>query len=194
MKTRPAALPRTAAEAADPDLMRALAGGDLGALGLLYDRYHESVRSFLRWAAPNRDDVEDLTHETFLALPQAARLYDGRPRAGSFLIGVAARITRRRRRFLSRWAEFVRELSEDCLDVVSTPEDKVQCAEELSAIDEALGRLSEKKRLVYLMIEREGMSSEEVAEALDIPLGTVWTRLHHTRAALDRAALRRAKR
>jgi RNA polymerase sigma-70 factor (ECF subfamily) len=173
--------------------MRALAAGDLGALGLLYDRHHHKVRSFLRWAALDSADVEDLVHETFLALPQAAPRYDGRPRASSFLIGVAALLMRRRRRLLARWAEFVREFSEDYLDAVSTPEEKVQCAEELAAIDEVLGRISEKKRLVYLMVEREGMSGEEVAAALDIPLGTVWTRLHHARAALDRAALRRAK-
>ncbi len=53
--------------------------------------------------------------------------------------------------------------------------------------DDALGRLSEEKRLVFLLIEREGLSGEEVAQALDIPVNTVWTRIHHARNDLRKA-------
>ena len=178
----------------DPELMDSLAAGDLGALGVLYDRYHETVRQFLRRAAPAPAEVEDLVQETFLALPQAAASYDGRPRACPFLIGIAAHLVRRRRRFHARWTELLREVEELCADVVSTPEDKLQCVEELAGIDAALARLSEGKRLVYLMVERESMTGEEVAAALGIPVGTVWTRLHHARAALSRSLARRGKR
>jgi RNA polymerase sigma-70 factor (ECF subfamily) len=181
-------------EAADPDLMRALAAGDLGALGALYDRHQDAVRQFLRRAAADPAEVDDLLHETFLTVPRAAARYDGRPQAASFLIGIAATLVRRRRRFLSRWAEILHEVATGWPGAVSTPEEVARHTEDLGALDEALARMSERKRLVYLMIEREEMSGEEVAQALGIPLGTVWTRLHHARTALERALLRRSKR
>jgi RNA polymerase sigma-70 factor (ECF subfamily) len=181
-------------EADDAELMRGLVAGDLGALGVLYDRYHEVVRQFLRRALPDPADVEDLLQETFLALPHAAVSYDGRPRASPFLIGIAAHLVRRRRRFLARWTELLREVEELCADVVSTPEEKLQSVQELAGIDAALARLSEGKRLVYLMVERESMTGEEVAAALGIPVGTVWTRLHHARTALSRSLAKRGKR
>jgi RNA polymerase sigma-70 factor (ECF subfamily) len=197
MKPSLLALPEAGARRRDVDdteLMREISKGDLEALGVLYDRYHEVVRQFLRRAAPAPVEVEDLLQETFLAVVQAAAAYDGRLRASPFLIGIAAHMVRRRRRFLSRWTELLQEVEDLCADVVSTPEDKVQHAEELAAIDAALARCSEGKRLVYLMIEREGMSGDEVAAALRIPVGTVWTRLHHARAALQRSLVKRGKR
>lgn len=53
--------------------------------------------------------------------------------------------------------------------------------------DAALARLPEEKRLVVLLIEGEGLSGDEVARILDIPAGTVWTRLHYAREELRRA-------
>ena len=71
--------------------------------------------------------------------------------------------------------------------VIRTPEDAAEAAETAEQLERALGRLTEEKRLVLLLFEREGLSGEEVARALDIPLGTVWTRLHHARADMRRA-------
>jgi RNA polymerase sigma-70 factor (ECF subfamily) len=174
--------------------MSALAAGDLGALGVLYDRHRARVRQFLRRAMPGSSEVDDLVHETFLALPHAAPSYDGRRRARPFVIGVAAQLVRRRRRGLARWTEFLQELQDVCLDVVTPPDQDYERAEDFAAIDRALARMSEEKRLVYLMVEREELSGDEVATALGIPIGTVWTRLHHARAALQRSLIRRGRR
>jgi len=194
-----ASLPRAGAsgrapEPPDPELMAAVAVGDLSALGVLYDRYHVTLRDFLLRAAPDPADADDLVQETFLTLLQAAPSYDGRPRAGGFIVGVAAQLLRRRRRFLGRWTEILWEVQELCVAAVATPEENAQATEDLAAVDRALYRMSEAKRLTYLMVEREGLSGEEVAAALGVPLGTVWTRLHHARAALQRALQKRGPR
>ena len=68
-----------------------------------------------------------------------------------------------------------------------TPEDAASTTEEMRRFDDALGRLTEEKRLVFLLVEREGLSGEDVARALDIPVNTVWTRLHHARNGLRKA-------
>jgi RNA polymerase sigma factor (sigma-70 family) len=68
-----------------------------------------------------------------------------------------------------------------------TPESSAAGTEEMRRFEAALGSLSDDKRLVFLLVEREGLSGEEVAASLEIPVNTVWTRLHHARAELRRA-------
>jgi RNA polymerase sigma-70 factor (ECF subfamily) len=51
----------------------------------------------------------------------------------------------------------------------------------------ALTRISEAKRITLLMAEVEGLSCAEIAAALGVPIGTVWTRLHAARRELRRA-------
>jgi len=58
--------------------MTRLAGGESGALGELYDRYHEPVRRFIARATSDAEDVDDLVHATFLAAATSAARYDGR--------------------------------------------------------------------------------------------------------------------
>jgi RNA polymerase sigma-70 factor (ECF subfamily) len=56
-----------------------------------------------------------------------------------------------------------------------------------SDVERALLRISENKRVTFLMAEVEDMSCAEIAAALGIPVGTVWTRLHAARRELRRA-------
>src|SRR5262249_25457448 len=67
------------------------------------------------------------------------------------------------------------------------PEDAAHGARELARFERALAELSEAKRVVFLLVEREGMSGEDVARALDVPVNTVWSRLHHARGELRSA-------
>jgi RNA polymerase sigma-70 factor (ECF subfamily) len=55
----------------------------------------------------------------------------------------------------------------------------------------ALAGLKESKRIVLLLAEVEGLSAEEIATALDVPVGTVWARLHHARREVRKHASRR---
>ena len=63
---------REAAAESDAALFEAIARGDLGPLGALFDRHHEGVRQFLLRAAPNAADVDDIVQETFLTAARAA--------------------------------------------------------------------------------------------------------------------------
>jgi RNA polymerase sigma factor (sigma-70 family) len=177
------------AEDTDADLVRRVSEGDLSPLGTLYDRHHQGVRQFIVRATAGGADAEDIAHETFLTLGKIAGRYDGRASARPFLLGIAAQLVRRRRRGLLRWAQALASLASTQPEQrPRTPEDDASAGEDRSRFDEALARLSEEKRLVFLLVEREGLSGEEVARALEIPVNTVWTRLHHARLDL-RAAL-----
>jgi RNA polymerase sigma-70 factor (ECF subfamily) len=188
MKTASSLVRVSRQERSDAELMRALASGELGPLGDLYDRYHADVRQFVRRACSRPEDVDDIVHDAFLTACRAAVSYDGRPCARPFLVGVAAQVVRQRRRRWARWRDVLEEFFSSRDDEPArTPEDQAENAEVAAQLERALARLTDEKRLVLLLFEREGLSGEEVAKALDIPLGTVWTRLYHARADMRRA-------
>jgi RNA polymerase sigma-70 factor (ECF subfamily) len=179
------ALPARARRAGDVDLMAALAAGDLTALGELYDRHAEHVRRFVFRATGEAAAADDVTQDAFLTLTRAAARYDGSHPARSFVLGIAAKLVLRRRRSL---AQRLRNLS--LFGVGSdraferTPEDDVGSQEQLVRFRRALERLPEPKRLVVLLADVEGLTGEQIASALEIPIGTVWTRLHYGRRQL----------
>jgi RNA polymerase sigma-70 factor (ECF subfamily) len=175
-------------EDTDAELVRRVSEGDLSPLGTLYDRHHQGVRQFIVRATAGGADAEDIAHETFLTLGKIAGRYDGRASARPFLLGIAAQLVRRRRRGLMRWAQALTSFATTQPEQrTRTPEDEASASEDRGRFDGALAKLSEEKRLVFLLVEREGLSGEEVARALEIPVNTVWTRLHHARNDLRKA-------
>jgi RNA polymerase sigma-70 factor, ECF subfamily len=181
--------PRVAIEG-DAELLRAIAEGDLGSLGVLFDRHHESVRQFLLRVAPASGDIDDLVQETFLTVTRAAGSYDGRACARAFLIGIAAQLLRRRHRSVGRYRGLLQRFGLVAPTPPRTPEQSTMIAEHCSCLHEAIDRLSEELRLALVLVEWGGMTGPEVAESLGIPVGTVWRRLHDARSEL-RSALAR---
>jgi RNA polymerase sigma-70 factor (ECF subfamily) len=163
--------------------MRQLAGGDLGALGELYDRYREPVRRFVARATSNAEDVDDLVHATFLAAAKIASRYDGRPSCRPWLVGIAVQLLRRRRRSLGTLFAVLSSLR----GVRTTTNDPRPALQARADVEHALARLSEAKRITLLLAEVEGLTCAEIAEALGVPVGTVWTRLHAARRELRQA-------
>ena len=182
---------RGATDESDAELFAVMSAGNLTALGVLYDRHHQSVRRFVVRAAAGSQDTEDLVHDVFLTASRVARTYDDRAGSRPFLLGIAANLVRSRRQKQARW-RFAFALLEGAVTGIlrRTPEDGASESEQLRLLDVALARLSGDKRMVLVMIELEELSGEEVATALGIPVATVWTRLHYARAEL-RAHLKR---
>ncbi|MFO0756863.1 MAG: sigma-70 family RNA polymerase sigma factor [Byssovorax sp.] len=180
-------------EQSDAALFAAIAAGDLGPLGMLFDRHHESVRQFLLRASPNQADVDDLVQETFLTAARAAASFDGRESARPFLLGVAVQMLRRKRRSFGRLRNMLESFGKAPSTAPRTPEESTTQAQEDARLHAAIARLSEDKRLVLVMVEWNGMSGVEAARALGIPVGTVWRRLHEARADLRRSLERGAR-
>jgi len=174
---------RDALQSTDAELMRQLEAGQVGALGELYDRYRAPLRSFIARATGDAHDVDDLVHATFLAAAKSAQRYDGRASCRPWLIGIAAQLLRRRRRAVGRFATVLAAL-QGTLQPASDPRPALQAR---SDVERALAALSEPKRITLLMAEVEGLSCDEIARALEIPVGTVWTRLHAARRELRQA-------
>jgi RNA polymerase sigma factor (sigma-70 family) len=174
------------AELTDAAALEALSQGHISALGVLYDRYQASVFSFVRRATNDASDVEDVVHVTFMTAARAASNFDGRQSCRPWLVGIAARLLHRRKRGMSRWARALRELTVREGERHTDPHRELSARDEVNRLSAALEKLTEPKRIVLLLAETEGLSSEEIASALQIPVGTVWTRLHHARRDLRR--------
>jgi RNA polymerase sigma-70 factor, ECF subfamily len=174
---------RDAPRSSDPELMQQLATGQLGALGELYDRYQAPLRGFIARATRDAHDVDDLVHATFLAAAKSADRYDGRSSCRPWLIGIAAQLLRRRRQTFSRLLAVLAALQR----TQHTTSDPRAALQARTDVERALQRLSEPKRLTLLMAEVEGLSCAEISEALAVPIGTVWTRLHAARRELRQA-------
>jgi RNA polymerase sigma-70 factor (ECF subfamily) len=176
---KPPALHVVPSETASLDTLalRRLANGDVSALGELYDRHSDGLWTFA-YRAAGAEDAEDLVQATFLTLVRVAATYDGRAQnARSWLHGIMARLLQQRRRSLARFARALFRMR-----AARPPADELD--ERRSDIVRGLERLSLPKRTVLILADVEGYQCEEIAEMLHIPVGTVWTRLHHARKEL----------
>jgi RNA polymerase sigma-70 factor (ECF subfamily) len=169
----------------DAALIERIADGDMEALGTLYDRHHDAVLRFAFRAGP-RHEAEDVTQATFLAAAKIARTFDGRISARPWLLGIAANVMHTRRRSASRFARMLHSLASWCGRAMD-PQERLAARSELSAVDRALAKMTEAKRVVLIMAEVEDLPASDISQALGIPVGTVWTRLHAARRELREA-------
>jgi RNA polymerase sigma-70 factor (ECF subfamily) len=180
-------------ERGDDVLLAAIVDGDLGALGELYDRYARTVWRAIAHAQGNAEDAEDIVHTVFMKLPEIAKSYDGRSNARPWLVGIALRIASRHRRGIGR---FLRNIAAFATTSPTSreldPEREASAKEEIKAVDRAIAKLPPHQRIVFTLIELEGLTSEEVGRSLSIPAATVRTRLHHARRDLY-AAMKASK-
>ncbi len=178
---------RDLSEVPDPDLLARIAQGELGALGVLYDRYERDVRRVVARLASSSADIDDVVQNTFLEVLRAAAGYDGRPNARPWLIGLGVTQIRRDRRSVSRLAARLAAWAREPASPPTSPEESAVTSARAARLRRAFEALSTKKREVVVLVTLEGLSGEEVARVLDVPVATVWTRLHHARKELSHA-------
>ena len=147
----------------------------------LYDELAQPLRRALSRLTWPGADVDDLLQEVFIvALKRPDQLLTAHsPRA--WLYGVATRVAaaaRTRHRFRSFLGL---DDADHVADERQGPFDAAASAETKARVHRALDTLSGKRREALILFELEGLTGPEIAEALGIPLKTVWTRLHHAR-------------
>ena len=128
-------------------------------------------------------DTEDLAQEIFLVVRRRLEEFDGGNLAG-WLYRIA-QLTVRDYRRRAWFKHLVRGRSEVDLTAIphaaAGPERSYEVAENRKLFQDVIARMSEKRRTTLVLFEIEGYSGEEIARIQDIPLATVWTRLHHAR-------------
>jgi len=156
--------------------------GKTMALAMLVERYHAPLLGYLyRLVHEDRPLAEDLVQETFLHVLQQKGYQVDRP-FKPWLYAIAT--NRARDHFKSAAVRRVVRQSNDAGDdapqrgdEASSPETMMLALEQGDEIKTMLGRLSEEYRVTLLLRFYQGMSVQEIADALRVPLGTVKSRL-----------------
>ncbi len=133
-------------------------------------------------------DLDDLAQETFVVVRRQLPKFDGRNLAG-WLYRITQRTVRDyRERAWFRRARGERHDDRRALrDSVAPEPDPSEVLERLEAIrflTQLLAKISESHRTAFTLFEIEGYTGEEIAQLEEVPLNTVWTRLHHARKEL----------
>ena len=178
--------------ASDPELVQGCLAGDERAYRDLIERYERQVFSVALRMVRVREDAEDLTQETFVRMFKALDRYDPTRPFPAWLLTIAARLSidHLRRRRVKTVSLFRSEPGTDEERVVEIedpgfgPEELAVRGEEERGAEALIGALPEHYRIVVVLRHQQGLSYEEIAEALRLPLGTVKARIHRARALL----------
>ena len=164
----------------DRALVEALRSGDPKAPGLLFDRFHGVVFGLCFRMMRHRQDAEDVVQETFLRALGGIGGFDPDRPLRPWLLGIAAN---RCRTALGRRSRrpVLAESADESVDHRPGVVDPDDLAGEL---DRALRRLRPDYRMVFALFHEQGLPYEEIALALDRPVGTVKTWLHRARSEL----------
>ena len=146
----------------------------------LVDQHFEFVwRSVRRLGVPPAD-ADDAAQEVFLV---AAKNLDNFPadRERAFLFGTALRVASTRRRSARRRPEELDATSDERAGPALDPEELAELARARPLLQELLDGMNEELRGVFILAEIEELSVREIAELLDVPQGTVSSRLRSAR-------------
>jgi RNA polymerase sigma-70 factor (ECF subfamily) len=175
------------ASADDHIYVQRIASGDRAALGGLYDRYASAMMAIGMRCIGDRQEVEDVLHDVFMEVWRNAHSYDeerGSVRTWLFLLmrsrtlDAARKVRRTRTDSLGEAA-----LDDDDLITSESPYDSA----ERSAIRNKVQSLPKRLRQVLLLTYFTGLTCREVAERIEIPVGTVKSRLRTAREAMKQA-------
>lgn len=174
------------------ELARLSALGGRDAFRELVDVYKDRMAQFVRWYAGLDEDAEDAVSEIFLEAYRSIGKYRGEATFGTWLYSLARNVCRHRLRRQRRRQDHEtplfagREGESDVPDGRLDHEDLLQTEESRRLVREAVDALPSASRSVLHLREWEELSYEEIAGVLEIPVGTVRSRLHNATTSLMR--------
>jgi RNA polymerase sigma factor (sigma-70 family) len=177
-------------EATDCDLL-ALAGSEPGAFGELFKRYSRPVYAYCARRTGNLDLAEDLTSVVFLeAFRLRRKLQLSSASALPWLIGVANNVIRNSNRSLRRYRSALNRIPAPAngLSSEESTMERLGAQEALARALQSMSALSQGERDVVLLVLWSEFTYADAATALDIPIGTVRSRLASARSKFKSAA------
>lgn len=158
-----------------------MAHGDLSADELFRLHYDFVARFALRIGVASAD-VDDVVQEVFMLVHRQGGYIAGAASPKSWLtrtlLGVASTYRRSRRRRPETLASDPGGAIEAAGD---DPEARMQNAQGLARVQVSLDTMDPDHRVVFVLYELEGESCEDIARTLELPVGTIYSRLHHAR-------------
>jgi RNA polymerase sigma-70 factor (ECF subfamily) len=187
--------PASGVDASDLELVRRAQRGERGAFDLLVLRYQHKVIKLVARLLRDPTEAEDVSQEAFVKAYRALGSFRGDSAFYTWLYRIAVNTARnamasRQRRPLDYEAELSegeQSTVESRLRHTDTPEATVLSEEIRETVNRAVAALPEDLRTAIILREVEGLSYEEIAAAMDCPVGTVRSRIFRAREAIDRS-------
>jgi RNA polymerase sigma-70 factor (ECF subfamily) len=186
--------PEVPAPESEVDLVRGARHGDLQAYDELVKRYQQRIYATIYHMTSNHEDANDLAQESFIKAFQALKSFKGGSSFYTWLYRIAVNKTinflkqRKNRTHMSlNDIDFNAEHDPNVMALISeqTPRRAAGLTELQEKLNAVLMKLSEPHRLVVVMHDVQGLSHEEIAEAMDCNVGTVRSRLFYARQQLQ---------
>lgn len=168
-------------------------GGNLSAFQQIMDALHAPIFNYLLRLLRNREDAEDALQEVWLKVINQRQRYDERGRFLAWIYRIAHNhcldLFRRR----GRKKEETGYLDDDNAEIVDriasdepSPRDTLIEAEQITLLEEAIGKLPEAIREVYILRAIHEVPFKDIAEIQQAPLGTVLSRMHQAVQSLKK--------
>lgn len=175
----------------DEELIARFQEGDTYAFDLLVKRYQDPLLNFVYRFLGNHTEAEDIVQETFYRLYKNKHYYREIAKFSTWIYTIAGNLAKtelrkRNRRKLFSISHFMStEKDYDIPDSNFTPDTVTNSQITDKIIQRAIDRLSPKFKEVIVLRDIQGMSYEEIAEIVKIPLGTVKSRVNRARLRLQ---------
>lgn len=171
----------------DDQLINAALAGDSAAFGMLVQKYQDRLFNTMTHVVGSPEDARDVVQDAFVKAFVKLETFERASAFYTWLYRIAfnAAVSRQRRQkptvsIQQQREEWGRELA----SADPPPEDRLERQELAGQVQAALARLTEEHRTIVVLREMDGCDYETIAAILDLPVGTVRSRLHRARLQL----------
>jgi RNA polymerase sigma-70 factor (ECF subfamily) len=175
----------------DAELVRKAQAGAAEAFSALVERHQDYVYNSVCYLIGSRPDAEDIAQEVFVSAYRALGRFEGRARFTTWLYGIMLNSVRsywrRQKRATVLSTDVDGEDGDPGLQIAARqdgPAEMSMRAERVGAVQDAIAGLDEHLREIIVLRDIQGLSYDELAEALGLPDGTVKSRLYRARQEL----------
>ena len=186
---------KQAAECDDAALIEQCRLGNTAAYGDLVAKYQDRVFNVCWRMCGNRADAEDLTQEAFVKALSSIQRFAGRSGFYTWIFRIAVNLALSARRKGKRRMTLSLDAADPSGNRASShaeriassevpPDRRAADRERQEIVTAALASLDEQQRSIVILRDLEGFGYDEIAEMIDVPIGTVKSRLHRARLAL----------
>lgn len=179
----------------DHSLLAATLTGDEAAFKELVRRYQNQITNYVYRMLDDYDRAVDLAQETFLRVYTSAERYQATYSFSTYIYRIAhnlaiSELRQRKRRKLMQFPMFFSDKDNDEVEIEIEDQrqvladDSMIAAEQREAVSKAIASLPEKYRAALVLCDIEEKSYEEISEVLDLPVGTVKSRINRARNLL----------
>ncbi len=172
-------------ETSDNELLKASLDGDKMAFGEIVARYRKMVARTVRGMLGDSVFAEDIGQEVFIKLYYSLSEFRGEAKLSTYIQKIAVNLTlneiKRRKRFFSMFSQ---KGNNEMYEFEVADHDTEEKKEASEIVNKALMAMDPKFRIIVTMRMLQGYSTKETAEILDLPLGTVLSRLSRAQEQL----------